>query len=205
MVRGAGAQTTHHRLMAGKALRGLLIGGFANCVRQGAEDLPQEAHQKGVQSPPALRPTSSVVGSMAKTKYKVSRSTCTSRFIDRKPEARDEERFPQGCPAGTGDNCRDQTPNFSTPCLSQQSSSQRKGMSWPSKGRPAFHKCPAPQPFPEKNHPLKKTHVAAEISAVTGPDRAKPRPPRVSSPMPRPCSQRQSELTGPHLGLMCHQ
>lgn len=36
------------------------------------------------------------------------------------------------------------------PRLSQQRSSQREGMSSPSKGRPAFHIGPAPQPFPEK-------------------------------------------------------
>lgn len=81
-------------------------------------------------------------------------------------------------------------------------------MSWPSKGRPAFHKCPAPQAFPEKkkkNHPLKKIHVAVEISAVTSPGCAKPQPPNGSSLMPRPRSQRVSGDLASSLGSICCQ
>lgn len=76
-------------------------------------------------------------------------------------------------------------------------------MSWPSKGRPAFHKCPAPQAFPEKKKKLKKSsiekiHVAVEISTVTG-WWCQATASNVILLMPRPPSQRESNLMGPLL------
>lgn len=102
-------------------------------------------------------------------------------------------------------NFRDSTPDFSTSCLPQQRSSQREGTD-----ELAFQKLacipqmPCPTAISRKSHPLRKIHVAVEISAV----RALAMPATASQCAPanaRPQFQRESDLMGPLSGLDCQQ